>query len=108
MVEEEEPPPPRENRGLDLALALAAILITGGTGYFVVRLNSEPVSVAFRLALWCVISGLALYLAYALRLPGADSLRERNGLWAAVWMTLLGGAMPLIVVWIARRWQRLS
>jgi beta-N-acetylhexosaminidase len=108
VEEEEEAAPPREYRGLALALALVAILVTGGTGYYIVRLNSGPVSVALRLALWCMISGLSLYLVYALRLPGADLLRERGGLWAAVLMALLGGATPLIVVWIARQWQRLS
>jgi hypothetical protein len=66
-----------------------------------VRLNNGLVSRALRLALWCVIGGLALYVAYALRLPGLAWLRERGGVWAA-WLTaLLGGIAPLIIAWIA-------
>ena len=59
-----------------------------------------------RWALWCVIGGLALYLAYVLRLPGADWLQERSGVWAAGWTALLGGAVPLVIAWIARQRKR--
>ena len=91
-----------------MILALAAVLITGGMGYYAVRLNAGSTSLALRLGLWCVVGGLTLYLAYALRLPGAALLRERSGLWAAGWITLLGGAVPLIIAWIARGWRRPS
>jgi beta-N-acetylhexosaminidase len=105
--EEEEPPPVDEGVGLvDLALALLGVLITAGTGYYVVRLNNRLVGRALRLALWCVIGGLALYLAYVLRLPGAAWLRERGGVWAAWWMALLGGIAPLVAMWIIVRRRR--
>jgi hypothetical protein len=106
-VEEEEVPSPDEGAGpLDLVLALLGVLITGGAGYYVVRLNNGLVSLALRLALWCVIGGLGLYLAYALRLPGALWLREQAGVWAG-WLTaLLGGMVPLVVAWIAGRRRR--
>jgi len=103
-VEEEEVPPVDESVGLlDLVLALLGVLVVGGTGYYVVRQHNGPVSRALRLALWCMIGGLALYLAYALRVPGAAWLRERNGVWAAGWTALLGGMVPLLVGWLASR-----
>jgi beta-N-acetylhexosaminidase len=101
VEEEEEPPPPDEGVGpLDLVLALLGVLITAGVGYYFVRSNNGLVSRGLRLALWCAIGGLALYLAYALRLPGAVWLREQGGVWAAWWTALLGGAVPLVVAWI--------
>ena len=106
---EEEPPPADEGAGLlDLALALLSVLIAAGTGYYVVRLNNGPASRALRLALWCVIGGLTLYLVYALRLPETAWLRERSGVWTAWWAALLGGMVPLIIAWIAGQWRRLA
>ena len=101
-IEEEEEPPPvdRETGPLDLVLALLGVVITGGGGYYVVRLNNGVASRALRLALWCAIGGLTLYLAYALRLPGVAWLRERGGVWIAWGMALLGGVVPLIIAWI--------
>jgi hypothetical protein len=103
----EEPPAADDDVGLlDLALALLSVLIAGGVGYYVVRLNNRSVSRALRLALWCVIGGLALYLAYVLRLPGAAWLREHGGVWAAGWAALLGGMAPLIIAWVVRQGRR--
>jgi beta-N-acetylhexosaminidase len=101
-IEEEEEPPPvdRETGALDLALALLGVVITGGGGYYVVRLNNGVASRALRLALWCTIGALTLYLAYALRLPGFAWLRERGGVWVAWGMALLGGVLPLVIAWI--------
>jgi len=102
--EEEEMPVADDGAGLlDLALALMGVLIVGGMGYYVVRLNNSPASRALRVALWCVIGGLALYLAYALRVPGAAWLHELGGVWAAGWMALLGGAVSLVIAWIANK-----
>ncbi|MBE9471991.1 MAG: hypothetical protein IMY75_07805, partial [Chloroflexi bacterium] len=107
--EEEEIPPAVESVGfLDLTLALLGVLIVGGTGYYVVRFDNGPASRALRVALWCMIGGLALYLAYALRVPGAVWLREQAGVWAAGWMGLLGGVVPLVIARIAGRWRRLG
>jgi len=105
--EEEETPAADEGVGpLDLVLALFGVLVVSGTGYYVVRVNSGPVSRALRLVLWCAMGGLALYLVYALRLPGAAWLRERSGVWAAWWMALLGGMVPLLIAWTASRQRR--
>ncbi len=109
VEEEEEPPAVDDGAGLlDLALALLSVLIVSGTGYYVVRLDNGPVSRALRLALWCLIGGFVLYLAYALRLPGAAWLRERGGAWAAGWAALLGSVVPLVIAWTASQWRRLA
>ncbi len=93
----------RKAGAADLVLALLSVVIAGAIGYYEVRANRGPLSRALRLALWCVIGGLALYLAYALRLPGVAWLREQSGAWAAAWVTLFGSAIPLVVAWIAAR-----
>jgi beta-N-acetylhexosaminidase len=101
---EEEPPVTREEAGLlDLVLALLGIAIAGGAGYYVVRLNNEPVSRALRLVLWCVICGAILYTAYVLRVPGASWLREQSGVWAAGWVALFGSVLPIIVARIGHQ-----
>jgi hypothetical protein len=107
VEEEEEVVPPDEGTGpLDLVLALLGVLVTGGAGYAVVRLNNGLVSRALRLALWSVVGGLALYVAYAISLPGAAWLRERGGVWAAWWTALLGGMATLLIAWIAGQRRR--
>ena len=98
----------REAGLLDLVLALFGALVASGAGYYVVRLNRGSVSRALRLALWCVVGGLALYLVYILRPPGAAWLRQQGGVWIAWWTALLGGMVPLGITWIARRRGRLS
>jgi beta-N-acetylhexosaminidase len=109
-VEEEEEPPATDNgaRLLDLVLALLGVLIAGGMGYYVVRLSNGPVSRALRLALWCVIGGITLYMGYVLKVPGIAWLREQGGVWAAGWVTLFGSVVPLIIAWIADQWRRLA
>jgi beta-N-acetylhexosaminidase len=104
----EETPSAGDAGAADLALALLGVLIAGGIGYYIVRLNHGPASRALRLALWCVIGGLALYLAYALRLPGAAWLRQHSGAWAAAWVTLFGSVIPLVVAWAVARRKRLE
>ena len=87
---------------------MLGVLIPGGIGFYVVRVNRGLVSRALRVALWCVIGGLALYLAYGLRLPGTSWLRERSGAWTAWWLALLGGVVPLVVAWISGRRRQLA
>ncbi len=101
-----EPPPAREGSLIDLMLALIGIMITGGIGYYIVRLNNGQVSQGLRLALWSGIVGLALYLLYALRLPGTVWLQDLGGAWAAGWAALLGGVVPLVIAGIANQWKR--
>jgi beta-N-acetylhexosaminidase len=101
----EDRPTPEGSGLLDLAVALIAVFSVGLAGYYVVRIDRGPASRALRLALWCVVSGFVLYLAYALRLPGASWLREQSGVWAAGWATLFGGVVPLFVAWVLQ-WRK--
>ncbi len=104
---EEEPPVTREDAALlDMVLALLGIAVSGGAGYYVVRLNNGPVSRALRLVLWCVVCGAILYTAYELRVPGASWLREQSGVWAAGWVTLFGSVLPIVVAWIGHQQKR--
>jgi len=106
--EEEEAPSVNGESGLlDLVIALLGVLITSGAGYYIARSNDQSVSRALRLALWCTIGGLALYLAYALHLPGVAWLQDQGGIGAAGWATLLGGIAPLVIAWLAGLRRRL-
>jgi hypothetical protein len=87
----------------DLILALFGALVIGGAGYYVLRFKNEPVERALRIALWSVIGGLGLYVAYAVGLPGAGWLRQQSGVWAAGWVALFGGIVPLVIAWFVRR-----
>ena len=86
-----------------LFLALIGTMLIGGAGYYTLRFNNRPTEHALRLALWSVIGGLTLYLAYALRLPGVGWLREQNSAWMAWWVTLLGSTIALAVAWALTR-----
>jgi beta-N-acetylhexosaminidase len=89
---------------LDLVLALAGVMLVGGLGYTAVRSGGASAIHALRVSLWCVVGGLALYLAYALRLPGANWLRRQVGAWAAAWVALAGGLIPLLSSRAMGRW----
>jgi beta-N-acetylhexosaminidase len=87
----------------DLLLAVFGTLIVSGAGYYILRFRNEPVERALRIALWGLIGGLGLYVAYAIRLPGAEWLQRQSGLCAAGWVALLGSIVPLVVTWIVTR-----
>ncbi len=104
---EEEPPATREVGTADLTLALLSVLFAGGTGYYIMRSNNEPVSQALRLALWCVIGGLALYVAYVLFPPDTVWLQEQDSVWIAGGIALSGSLATLIIARIAAWWGRI-
>jgi beta-N-acetylhexosaminidase len=86
-----------------LLAALLGILAVGGAGYYAARFGNQSTGHALRLALWSTIGGLALYLAYALRLPGIGWLREQNSGWAALGIAVLGSVFALAITWAAMR-----
>jgi beta-N-acetylhexosaminidase len=92
----------------DLVLALFGALIIGGAGYYVLRFRNKPVEWALRVALWSVIGGLGLYVAYAVGLPGADWLRRQSGVWTAGWVALFGGLASLVIAWLMGRQRALE
>jgi beta-N-acetylhexosaminidase len=83
----------------DLLVALFGTLVVSGAGYYILRFRNEPVERALRSGLWGLIGGLGLYVAYAVRLPGAEWLRQQSGVCAAGWVALLGSIVPLIITW---------
>jgi hypothetical protein len=80
-------------------VALFGTLVVSGAGYYILRFRNEPVERALRSGLWGLIGGLGLYVAYAVRLPGAEWLRQQSGVCAAGWVALLGSIVPLIITW---------
>ena len=112
-VESPQPTPgPGNGGGIDaesgpglgeLLLALFGTLVVSGGGYYIMRFRNEPVERALRAALWGLIGGMGLYVAYAIRLPGAEWLRQQSGVCAAGWVALLGSIVPLVVARIVAR-----
>lgn len=101
--EKEDTAATRSTTGLDLGLALIGAFAVSGSGYYAMRLDKRSVVRAVRVALWCVVGGLALYVAYVLPLPGAAWLRGHLGPWAAGGVALVGGAVPLMLTWLFGR-----
>jgi hypothetical protein len=87
-------------------LALIAAAAVGGIGFYLTRLRDEPVGRALRVALWCLLGGLVLYIGHLVYEPGAIWLRERSGVWTSGWVTLLGGAVALAAILITARLRR--
>jgi hypothetical protein len=111
-IEEPEPSPKQEARILDLALALVGALVVGSSGYYAMRLGDRTVTRALRVALWCIIGGLALYVIYVLGLSylgggGLSFLDGRGETWAAGGAALVGSAITLLLAWLVdqRKWS---
>ena len=105
-TEPEEPPAAVDDEGpglADLILALTAAVAVASVGFYLARLTNEMTSRALRTALWCLLGGLVLYTAYLLYTPGAAWLRERSGVWASGWVTLVGGSVPLVITLLLSR-----
>ncbi len=102
----EEPTEPPVDPGLSAELQMllgisGALLITGGTGYFIGRNSGRTrLDQSLRWVLWALAGGLLAYNYFALNLPGADLLTN-FGSWAGFIVTLLGGAIGLALC----RWR---
>jgi len=110
-TEPEMPPPSVDDDGpglLDLLLALGTAAAVAVAGFYFSRLTSVPMSAALRAALVCLLGGLAVYVAYLLYAPVADWLRVRSGVWASGWVALVGGLIPLAVIFAAPRFRESS
>jgi beta-N-acetylhexosaminidase len=111
--EEQEAPPNQQAHILSLVSALVGAVVVGGSGYYAMRLKDRTVTRALRIALWCVIGGLALYVVYVLVLPYLGSERGlgffgwRGEVWAAGGAALIGGAIALLLAWLVdqRNWS---
>lgn len=102
---EEEKAQARKAGVLDLLSAIVGAGIVAAAGYNLGWTRHRSISHALRLALWCGIAGLMVYVLYTSQLPMMGHLREM-GVWTAGVITLLGGALPLILARMTKqtRW----
>jgi hypothetical protein len=118
VIEEPEAPPSQGANILDLMMALAGAVVIGSSGYYVMRLGDRTVTRAMRVALWCIIGGLALYVVYVVGLSYLGSERGLGSelgfldwegkVWIAGGAALIGSAIALLVAWFVdrRKWLR--
>ncbi len=55
---------------------------------------------AVRWGLWGVLAGLVGYILYGMGVPGSEALRAALGVWAALAVVLVFGALPLLTLWL--------
>lgn len=91
---------------LDFLYGVLASLLAGVGGFYGLRLRRWPLTRALRVALWCVVGGLVVYVGYALRLPGAAWLRGHSGALAGGWAALVGSMVAFILAWVTVRGDR--
>ena len=91
---------------LDLLLAILGAIVVSGSGYHIMRLGDNTVARALRVALWCMVGGLALYLVYAFSLAYLGLFGGSGERWAAGGAALVGSAIFLFSAWLVdrRRW----
>ncbi len=109
FVWEASPPPSSAGTGLwGFLVALLGAVVVGGSSYYAMRLGERTVTRALRVALWCVIGGLAIYVAYVLSLLYLDLFGGRGETWTAGGAALLGSSVALLFAWFLdrRRWSR--
>jgi beta-N-acetylhexosaminidase len=101
-------PAAREVQFWDLLVALFGAAVIGGSAYYAMRLSDRTVSRALRVALWCVIGGLVIYLLYVLSLPYLHLFDEEGEVWVAGAVTLAGSSTALLLAWLVdrRKWTR--
>jgi beta-N-acetylhexosaminidase len=103
-----EPPAKRAIQFLDLLVALVGAVVVAGSGYYAMRLGDRTVSRALRVALWCVIGGLGIYVAYAVSLSHLGLLNGQGEAWVAGSAALIGSSVALLIAWLVdwRKWAR--
>lgn len=87
---------------LDLLSAIVGAAVIAAAGYNLAWTRHRSISQALRLALWCSITGLMMYVLYTAQTPVMGRLREA-GAWMAGGVTLLGGAVPLLLARMTRQ-----
>jgi beta-N-acetylhexosaminidase len=107
--DQSEPPSRSEARLLDLLVALVGAAVVAGAGYYAMRLGNRTVTRALRVALWCVVGGLGVYVIYvvSLYLGFLDGQRETWGLALAGGTALVGSSTALLFAWLVdqRQWS---
>ena len=100
--------PGRKMHILDLLVAMVSVAVVSVSGYFTMRLWDRTIAKAFRVALWCMIGGLGLYVIYAFGLSYMGLFDGRGEPWSAGGAALIGSAVSLFSAWLIdqRRWSR--
>ena len=93
---------------LDLMVALVSVVVVSVSGYYTMRLWDRTIAKAFRVALWCMIGGLGLYVTYAFGLSYLGLFDGHGEPWTAGGAALIGSAVSLFSAWLIdqRRWSR--
>ena len=98
-----EMPPGEPGQILDLVVAFLGAVVVSASGYTTMRRGDRTVSWAFRMALWCMVGGLGLYLLYAIGLSYLGLFGGRGQRWTAGGVALIGSAACLFLVWLVDR-----
>jgi beta-N-acetylhexosaminidase len=107
----EEPPNPpagRKPQFWDFLVALVGTAVIGGSGFYAMRLGDRTVTRALRVALWCIVGGLGVYLIYVLGLAHLGLFDGQGEAWLAGGAALAGSSASLLLGWLLdqRRWAR--
>lgn len=109
-VAENEPQPSSERtmRLGDLLIALIGAVVVAGSGYYAMRLGDRTVSRALRVALWCIIGGLAIYMIYAVSFSYLGLFGGLREAWVAGGAALIGSSIALLFAWLFdwSKWAR--
>lgn len=107
-VSELEPPLTPRVQVWDFLIALVGAVVVAGTSYYAMRLGDRTVTRALRVALWCVIGGLGIYVGYVLGLSYFGLFNGNGEAWIAGGLALIGSSTALVVAWLEdhRRWSR--
>ncbi len=109
VVDQPEPPPKREIQFWDFLIALVGVLVVGGSGYYAMRIGDRTVTRALRVALWCVVGGLIIYVIYVVGLSylglfdGERVDAVTGEAWVAGGAALIGSSMALLFAWLLDR-----
>jgi hypothetical protein len=92
---------PRWVEWSDLPGAILGVIVMGGAGFWMQRgrkreANPDTLARAVRWALWSVVAGLAGYVLYGMGAPGSAVVRATFGIWTALIVVVIFGAIPLV------------
>jgi len=105
-VDQPEPPVDRGVQVWDLLVALAEVIIIGSSVYYAMRLGDRTVTRALRVALWCIVGGLVIYVIYVVSLSYFGLFVAPGAAWGAGVAALIGSSIALLIAWLSdrRRW----
>ncbi len=107
-VEQPESPATPDVKVWNFLLALIGAVVVGGSSYYAMRVGNRPITRALRVALWCVVGGLGIYLIYVMGLSYFGLFNGHGEVWMAGVIALIGSFLAFLLAWLAdhRRWSR--